>query len=256
MPGGFGPQIRAVIFDWGGTLTPWHTVDVARIWRRTFAESAYPGDPDAAAALAQTLTEVDAELWASGRTEHRSARLSDVLAGTAQRLHLPVEHLSTASGHAAYESEWEPHTFTDPDVAPLWTWLRSQGIAVGVLSNTIWSRDYHRGVFARDGVLHLLDADVYTSEIEVVKPHADAFRVAAQALAVDPTECVYVGDRMYEDVWGPQQIGMRAIHIPHSTFPDEQVVQVDATPDATAYSLAEVAGIVAGWRIDQSAAPR
>lgn len=256
MPESVRPSIRAVIFDWGGTLTPWHTVDVAGIWRRTYAEHAHVDDPGAAEALAATLTEVDAELWASGRTQHRSARLADVLSGTAQRLQVPVEHVATARGHAAYESEWEPHTLTDPDVAPLWAWLRSQGIAVGVLSNTIWSREYHRGVFARDGVLHLIDADVYTSEIEVVKPHADAFLLAANAVAVDPSECVYVGDRLYEDVWGPQQVGMRAIHIPHSTIPEEQVVAVEATPDATAHALAEVAGIVAGWQSSQSATPR
>ena len=30
-----------------------------------------------------------------------------------------------------------------------------RGIRVGVLSNTIWTRDYHRGIFERDGVLDL-----------------------------------------------------------------------------------------------------
>ena len=24
--------VDAVIFDWGGTLTPWHTIDVAELW--------------------------------------------------------------------------------------------------------------------------------------------------------------------------------------------------------------------------------
>ena len=24
--------VRTVIFDWGGTLTPWHTVDHAALW--------------------------------------------------------------------------------------------------------------------------------------------------------------------------------------------------------------------------------
>ena len=59
---------------------------------------------------------------------------------------------------------------------PLWEGLRERGIRIGVLSNTIWSRDYHRELFARDGVLDLIDGDVYSSEIHVVKPHADAFR--------------------------------------------------------------------------------
>ena len=25
--------VRAVIFDWGGTITPWHTVDLDTQWR-------------------------------------------------------------------------------------------------------------------------------------------------------------------------------------------------------------------------------
>ena len=25
--------VRAVIFDWGGTLTPWHTIDHEALWR-------------------------------------------------------------------------------------------------------------------------------------------------------------------------------------------------------------------------------
>ena len=60
-------------------------------------------------------------------------------------------------------------------------------------------------------------------------------------------EAVYVGDRIYEDVWGPQQIGMRAIWIPHSDLPPRQRVTVDATPDATVHELREILGVVTGW---------
>ena len=24
--------VEAVIFDWGGTLTPWHTIDATELW--------------------------------------------------------------------------------------------------------------------------------------------------------------------------------------------------------------------------------
>ena len=52
---------------------------------------------------------------------------------------------------AAYQRFWEPHTHTDPQVRPLWETLQRREIRVGVLSNTIWSRAYHREVFERDG---------------------------------------------------------------------------------------------------------
>lgn len=203
--------MRAVIFDWGGTLTTWHTVDVPTLWRQTYADLTYPDDDVAASALAQILTEVDAAAWASGRIEHRSARLEDILATSARQAGLSLGQLDSVAARTAYEEAWAPHTNTDPSVLPLWTWLRERGIAVGVLSNTIWSRGYHRGLFARD--------------------------------------------RLYEDVWGPQQVGMRTIHIPHSAIPAAHVVATDVIPDAVAHDLADVAGIVTGWIGTQAHAP-
>lgn len=228
-------------------MTPWHTVDVPAIWRQTYADLAQPDDEAAARDLAQILTEVDAAAWSAGRTEHRSARLEDILATAARRAGLTPDQLDTTAARAAYEAAWAPYTIIDPAVFPLWTWLREQGIAVGVLSNTIWSRDYHRGLFARDGVLHLIDGDVYSSEIDDAKPHAQAFVAAAAAVGVEPVECVYVGDRLYEDVWGPQQLDMRTIHLPNSAIPLDQVVSTDVTPDAVAHDLADVARIVGDW---------
>lgn len=248
--------VRAVIFDWGGTLTPWHTVDVSAIWRATYADVVYPHDEEAAGELARILTDVDARAWETGRTEHRSARLEEILATVAHRAGMAVADLDTVAARAAYEAAWEPHTITAASVHPLWTWLRARQISVGVLSNTIWSRDYHRGLFARDGVLDLIDGDVYSSEIDYAKPHAQAFVIAAAAVGVAPHECVYVGDRLYEDVWGPQQTGMKTIHLPHSAFRAEEVVETDARPDAVAHDLAEVAGIVMRWIDDPSAAQK
>ena len=37
----------------------------------------------------------------------------------------------------------------------------------------------------------------------------------------DPARCVYVGDRLFDDVWGARNAGMRAIHIPHRAIPPE-----------------------------------
>ena len=91
-----------------------------------------------------------------------------------------------------------------------------------MLSNTIWPRDWHEGFFRRDGVDHLIDGDVYTSEIPWTKPARSAFAAAMAAVGVtDPARCVYVGDRLYDDVWGAHNAGLRAIHVPHSTIPVE-----------------------------------
>ena len=44
----------------------------------------------------------------------------------------------------------------------------------------------------------------------------------------------------YDDIWGAQNAGLRAIHIPHSTIPADQVGHTEGEPDAVAHALAEV----------------
>ena len=48
----------------------------------------------------------------------------------------------------------------------------------------------------------------------------------------DPARCVYVGDRLFDDIWGARHAGMRAIHVPHSTIPAEQLGHSEGEPDA------------------------
>lgn len=249
---GDGQRIEAVIFDWGGTLTPWHEVDLGEQWRVYAREvhgipvqSAQVSEADLTAAheLADRILAVEAQAWARGRAEHSSARIDDILAEAG----LDPEHDKALLALASYRRFWEPHTHTDPQVRPLWEGLRQRGIKIGVLSNTIWTRDYHREVFARDGVLDLIDGDVYSSEIHVVKPHREAFEAALAAVGTTAERSVYVGDRIFEDVHGPQQVGMRAIWIPHSDLPANQVVEVDAHPDAVAHELLDILGIVDDW---------
>ncbi len=238
-----GP-VRAVIFDWGGTLTPWHTVDLARQWH-VFAEHFHAEAPELVPDLAGRIHAVESQIWSQGRvTGHASARLEDILTQAG----VVVSHPRHASALTAYHDFWEPHTFTDPQVRPLWEGLRESGIRVGVLSNTIWSREHHRAIFERDGVVELIDADVYSSETPWMKPAPEIFQAAASAISVDVADCVYVGDRSYEDVHGPQAVGMRAIWVPHSEIPLDQQVSHRATPDGVAHQLLDVLDIVRGWR--------
>jgi putative hydrolase of the HAD superfamily len=236
------PRCRAVIFDWGGTLTPWHSVDLEEQWR-VFARQVH-AEEEQALSLAARITAAEESAWVRSRTEHSSARLHEILAVAG----LQGGDLQREAAMTAYREFWEPHTFTDAQVKPLFEGLRQRGVRVGVLSNTIWPRDYHRAVFERDGVLHLIDADIYSSELAWTKPHPEAFRAAAHALGVEPSEAVYVGDRTFEDIHGSQLAGMRAIWVPHSQIPVGQQVLVDATPDGIAHELLDILDILDGWQ--------
>ena len=235
-------MVRAVVFDWGGTLTPWHTVDFGAQWQ-AYAGT-YAPDAESARAIAERIIAAEDAAWKRLRDDGGSARLAEILAEAG----VDTDHPGHSAAQAAYEEFWEPHTYTDAEVLPLFTALRERGIKIGVLSNTIWSREYHEAVFARDGVLDLIDGAVYSSEIEHAKPHPEAFAAALRAVDVDePASAVYVGDRPYEDVHGAQRAGLRAVLVPHSDIPPSQQVPVDVRPDAVVQRLLDLLPVVDAW---------
>jgi len=231
-------SVEAVIFDWGGTLTRWHDIDFhAESLALVAAVTSTGHDPEESRAA---LHGAGHTIWGRSRDRQQSATLADLFE-EAGLDHDPA--LLTA-----YRDFWEPHTYTDPDARPALEALRAQGLRIGVLSNTIWPRAWHVGFFERDGVYDLIDGDVYTSEIPWTKPSPHAFRSAMDAIGVaDPARCVYVGDRLFDDVWGAQQAGLRAVHVPHSDIPSAQVGHSVGTPDGVIGRLTELPGLVAGW---------
>jgi putative hydrolase of the HAD superfamily len=233
-------QVDAVVFDWGGTLTPWHTIDLREQWRH-YAE-AY--DPSRADELSALILSAEDDAWRAGREHHRSATLDEIF----RSVGVEPDGERHERALAAYHAFWEPHTHTDPDVPSLFAALAERDIRVGVLSNTLWTREYHERVFCRDGVLELIDGAVYSSEIPYTKPHPEAFRAAMAAVGVDdPGRVVFVGDRPYDDIHGAKEVGMRAVLVPHSAIPDNQKGHVEGDPDAVIDRLAHLLAVIDAW---------
>jgi putative hydrolase of the HAD superfamily len=223
--------LSAIIFDWGGTLTPWHTISPHDAWITAV--------PDAE--VAARLAAAEIEIWGRTHTDHRSGSLAEVfeVAG------VPESEAVTA----AFSRWWEPHTFLDPDAPALFDALHERGMRIGVLSNTLWTRAEHERIFARDGVLDRIDGAVYSSEIPWTKPHPEAFRAALAAVNIDdPAHAVFVGDRPFDDIHGAKSVGMRAVLLPHSDIPADQRGPIQGDPDAVVQRLGDVLAVVDGWR--------
>jgi putative hydrolase of the HAD superfamily len=231
--------IEAVVFDWGGTLTPWKTIDAHEAWH-AYAAAAHPQDEQRAREAAGALLAADAARWATVRDEHRAFTLAHVLQDAA------AEHDERALD--AYREFWVQATHTDPEAAPMLRRLRERGLRLGVLSSTPWPAAWHEEWLRRDGVLDLFDATVWSSDLPWTKPHPSAFRAALDAVGVsDPSRAVYVGDRPYDDISGAKGVGMRAVLVPHSDIPLVQQVPVDVHPDAVLPRLADLPELIAGW---------
>ncbi|GHG93784.1 HAD family hydrolase [Streptomyces lanatus] len=231
--------VEHVIFDWAGTLTPWHTVDLPGIWRETAAALDEVG-ADRAAEVGERLLMAERELMTRCRETQCSARLDEVfeLAG--------VNPAARALG--VYRQAWEAHTFIDPHALEMLAGLRERGLGIGVLSNTLWPGDWHDEIFERDGVLGYVDAAVYSSEVSWTKPHPDIFAASVAGLgAASAGGCAFVGDRAFEDVYGAQRAGMRTILVPHSSIPEEELGAHGSVPDAAVGTLKDVLTVIDEW---------
>ena len=234
--------IKAVIFDWGGTLTPWHDVDLVDIWRGY--SSVY--DSTRTDELAELLNLGEQRRWS-----HQFDTNGETGTGALEELFHEVGVDTSSPLHYEalenYFAGWDPHTFTDPDAQDLLEALRGRGIRTAVLSNTMWPRAHHESVLSRDGIFHLFDYLLFTSETPNGKPHRSVFADVLYNLDVQAHEAAFVGDRLFDDIQGAQSVGMRGIWIPHTTLPASQSTDLNVIPDATAHRLGDVLEIVNAW---------
>ena len=127
--------------------------------------------------------------------------------------------------------------------------LKARGLRIGLLSNTLWTREHHEYVLARDGILDLFDGAVYSSEIPWTKPHPEAFLAAMAAIDVtDASTCVFVGDRPFDDIHGAKAVGMRAVLVPHSDIPHDQKGHTEGDPDAVVDVPRRALAVIDAWR--------
>ena len=102
-------QIDAVIFDWGGTLTRWHDIDF-HAESLALAHAVVESDQEVDV-HAEALHRANQVIWGRSRDHQQSATVADLFTEAG------LEHDPDLLGH--YREFWEPHTTTDPQVAPL-----------------------------------------------------------------------------------------------------------------------------------------
>lgn len=230
--------IEAVVFDWGGTLSAFADVDMQDMWRLAAEHLA----PDRADEMCARLVAVEAASWDRIAVDQRSTTLSSLLAEASAAVGLDVAEAVLEEAALHHLDSWTPHVRHEEDAAPTLAALRARGLRIGLLSNTHWPRAFHEHFLERDGLDALIDVRCYTSELSHTKPHAEAFAAVLDALGVDPSATVFVGDRPYDDVSGAQAVGMRAVLRRNPLVPP-----YDVEPDAVIDRLAELPPIVEAW---------
>ena len=232
--------LDAVIFDWGGTLSAFAPIEMVDMWRLAAVHLA-PGREDE---MADRLCEVEARFWARTTSTQHSGTLAELLAEASRELQVDVAEAILEEAAVRHLDAWTPHIRHDPDAVPTLEALRDRGLATGLLSNTHWPRPFIERFLERDGLVELIDARLYTSELPYMKPHPSVFEAVLEAVGCsDPAKAVFVGDRPLDDISGAKGVGMRAVLRPNPDLPTHPV-----EPDARIEALPELIDLIDAWR--------
>ena len=117
--------VRTVIFDWGGTLTPWHRIDHETLWRDVCVKHYAAAR---AAKVAGALHAAERDVWAGIERSQESATFTQVI----ERARVSVPDAVPDAVLASYFEAWEPHTITHPDAPDLLRELRRRNIRIGM----------------------------------------------------------------------------------------------------------------------------
>ena len=233
-------MVEAVIFDWGGTLSVFVEAELVDAWRLAARHLAADREDE----LTERLVAVEAAFRATTASHQRSATLADLLAAATAELGLDVAEALLEEAAVRHLDAWTDQIRHDPEARPTLAALRERGLRIGLLSNTHWPRAFHERFLERDGLVELIDARLYTSEMPYQKPHGEAFAAALKALDVDdPSHAVFVGDRPWDDVYGAKGAGLRAVLRPNP-FAEPH----DVEPDAVIERLPQLVDLVDAWR--------
>lgn len=86
--------------------------------------------------------------------------------------------------------------------------LRERGVKVGVVTNG--GEEAQTRCLEACGLRDLVDDVIISRAVGLSKPAPDIYRLALARLGVEAGDAWFVGDSPRNDVWGPQQVGLRA----------------------------------------------
>jgi putative hydrolase of the HAD superfamily len=200
-------MLEAVLFDWGHTLMDW-------VWDE---ELLVAGHREGLRAIGREDVSI---------TEHFRERYEPLFwaPGTIEEVEYPtlVRQLLGDFGIAVSDEElgrfleaehaaWTPSRRLGTTSHALLEALRGRGLRLGVVSNAFDPPALLHRDLADAGIAERVDYAVFSSEVGRRKPDAAIFARALDALGVPAERTLFVGDRLYEDVRGARDVGMRTV---------------------------------------------
>ena len=191
--------IRAVVFDYFGTLTP-SIIEMTTDAERTALGTALGVDP----------YELKAQ-WAASYVARSTGQTGDLTA-TLRAMAIAVGGAPTEDGlaeaarirSAVYRRSATPR----PEAVDVLRSLKADGLLVAVVSDCSLELV---ALWPELPVADIVDTPVFSALVGRRKPAPEMYRAACVGLGVEPADCVYVGDGGSGELTGAAAFGMRPV---------------------------------------------
>lgn len=244
-------MLRAVIFDMDDTLLDWSRregtwSEITQIHLSpviAYLKESGHKVPDLIG-FAEIYSDQSRKAWDSiVPPEWNCPRQEDIFRATFREFHIETERIDFGEVQRRFAWGPIPGVSAFDDVHELLRGLRAARLKTGLITNSampMWMRDVELKAL---GILDYLDVRLTAGDVGKFKPHPQPFRVALDRLNVSPTEAVFVGDRVEDDVVGAHAAGMRAVWLRRGASPASELFK----SNATIRTLKELPGILDGW---------
>ena len=231
-------DVKAIVFDMGGTLieferAPWNLIQIMEINEMYAFLSRRNGKMPTLKLFRDTYR----KLWEKARetviSSCRELDLEGFLRDLCFRVGIETDDQLVEAllevHYAPVRRELTPY----PDTVATLETLRTRGLKLALLSNTMWPRRFHEADLDKFGLGQFFHVRFFSSDFPWRKPHPAIFLAALEALDVPPENAAYVGDFPERDVVGAKAAGMKAIlkyhprrKVPPTIVPDASICRV------------------------------
>ncbi|MFQ5499265.1 MAG: HAD family hydrolase [Candidatus Zixiibacteriota bacterium] len=207
---------RAVIFDLGSTLIeyepiPWSELSVICVQNAHRKLTASGIDLPDEQTFLQAFESIRDKYRAEVALSCIEWTIPQVAEEMFRKMGIDADDALPDRFFSAYYEPVAERLYAYDDAVDVLTRVKERVSKVGLVSNTIFPEETHRGELNRFGLKSFFDFTLFSSTFGRRKPHQEIFYKAANLAGCAPSECVYIGDRYREDIEGPTAVGMSAI---------------------------------------------
>jgi len=141
---------------------------------------------------------------------------------------------------------WEVTLQKLPYLDEVLTELKNRGYKLGVITNTVTSREEHvRMALRKIDVEKYFDVIVTSVDVGYEKPDERIFVTALRVVRVKPKEAIMLGNRISTDIVGRNRIGMKTILLKWNRRYPEKITSLEEQPTRIIKSLKDLPKVLA-----------